>query len=225
MEARNGNGLTIDCAPSGRNGMATLTAKLGDELLAVESFNLAKPKARAGFTATICKDRPGIKREAVESELLKMAADLAAKPESPAADFGDAPELDTSRIVRPERFIMPEVSGVAVPSMTSLGDKVRGRWLLYLRWADGQREKRPLGPTLETPDGGRLWIHPEPSVCDKAENPTCRKSHHDVSSGPRQPEAEATNRRRSGCLAAVTRRLAHTSPRTWGNVACTLGPD
>jgi len=39
--------LTIDCVPSGRNGSATLTAKLAGELLAVESVNLTKPKAEA----------------------------------------------------------------------------------------------------------------------------------------------------------------------------------
>jgi len=159
----NGNGLQIECVPTGKNGSATLTARLGGEVLAVESLNLAKPKARAGFAESVCKDRPGIKREKVDAELLKLASDLAGKPDEQAAGFCDAPEVDTSRIIRPERVIMPEASGLAVPSMTAMGDKVRGRWLLYLRWADGKREKRPLGPTVETPDGGRLWIHPEAS--------------------------------------------------------------
>ena len=46
------NGLTIDATPSGRNGSATLTARLGDEVLAVEKLNLAKPKARAQTLST-----------------------------------------------------------------------------------------------------------------------------------------------------------------------------
>ena len=98
----------------------------------------------------------------MEAELLRLAADLAAKPEAPADPSG-LPELDAAAIVRPERFITPEVSGLAVPSMTTMGDKVQGRWLLYLRWADGKRERRPMAPALDLPDGRRLWIHPEPS--------------------------------------------------------------
>ena len=53
---------------------------------------------------------------------------------------------------------MPEVSGLAVPSMTTVGDKVCGRWLLYLRWADGKRERRPMVPALDLPDGRRLFV-------------------------------------------------------------------
>ena len=163
MEVDNESELVFEYQPNGKGTSATVTARINGDVLACERFDLAKDKQRQAFANTVCDGRDGIKREVVESELLKLAADLASKPDSPAADFGDAPELDTSRIIRPERFIMPEVSGVAVPSMTSMGDRVRGRWLLYLRWVDGQREKRPLGPALETPDGGRLWIHPEAS--------------------------------------------------------------
>jgi hypothetical protein len=154
--------LTIDCVPSGRNGSATLTAKLRGEVLAVESVNLTKPKARAGFIDAICNDRPGIDRKAVEAKLLQLAADLATKPEAPASP-ADLPELDAAAIVRPERFITPEVSGLAVPSMTTMGDKPVGRWYLYLRWPDGKRERRPMVPALDLPDGRRLFIHPEPS--------------------------------------------------------------
>ena len=43
------NGLTIECSPSGRNGTATLTARLGGEVLAVETLDLTKPKTRQDF--------------------------------------------------------------------------------------------------------------------------------------------------------------------------------
>ena len=125
-------------------------------------MNIGKSKARAEFVDTVCDGRPGIDRQAVEAELLRLAADLAAKPEAPPDPSG-LPELDAAAIVRPERFITPEVSGLAVPSMTTMGDKVQGRWLLYLRWADGKRERRPMAPALDLPDGRRLWIHPSPS--------------------------------------------------------------
>ena len=158
------NGLTINLALTGRNGTGILTARLGAEVLAVETLNVAKSKARAGFVEAVCSDRPGIDREALEAKLLTLAADVASKPaggEQP--DPSGLPEVDASRIIRPERFITPDVSGLAVPTMTTLGDKVRGRWRVYLRWTDGKRERRALGPTLDLPDGGRLYVHPEPA--------------------------------------------------------------
>lgn len=154
--------LTIDCVRSGRNGTVTLTAKLGGDVLAVEAVNLTKPKARSTFADAVCKDRPGIDRQALESELLRLAADVAAKPEAPP-DPSILAELDAAAIVRPERFITPEVSGLAVPTMTTVGDKPVGRWWLYLAWADGKREQRPMASALDLPDGRRLFIHPEPS--------------------------------------------------------------
>jgi hypothetical protein len=156
------NNLTIECSPSGRNGSATLTAKLGGEVLAVESVNLTKSKARAGFIDAVCNDRPGIDRKVVEAELLRLAADVTVKPEATATPT-IFPELDAAAIVRPERFITPEVSGLAVPSMTTMGDKVQGQWLLHLQWPDGNRERRLMTPAIELPDGRRLFIHPEPS--------------------------------------------------------------
>jgi hypothetical protein len=78
------NGLTIECNAVGRNGTAAVVVRLGGEALAVESVNLTKPKARAGFADAVCSGRPGIDRQAVESKLLQLAADLATKPDAPA---------------------------------------------------------------------------------------------------------------------------------------------
>ena len=70
---------------------------------------------------------------------MRLAADLASKPDEPQAD-ADAAEIDVSHLVRPERFILPDVCGLAVPTMILMGDKPAGRWQLYLQWADGRRE-------------------------------------------------------------------------------------
>ena len=164
-------GLALEYTPNGRSGKATLTAKLAGKVVAVESLDLTKPKARADFAKRLCDGRAGIDPAAVEAELLQAAADLASRPAADApTDWGNMPELDVSRIVRPERFITPEVSGLAVPMMTTLGEKVVGRWQVYLRWQDGKRERRSLGPTIDLPGGGRLWVHPEPTE----PNPTMR---------------------------------------------------
>lgn len=155
-------GLVIESNPTGRNGKATLTAKLGGEVIAVESFDLTKPKARAGFVAAVCDERPGIDKQALGDELLRIAAELASKPNTGTLP-DDLQELDAGHIVRPERIICPEVSALAVPTMTTRDGRPVGRWLLYLRWQDGRRERRPLGDFIDLADGRRLWIHPTPA--------------------------------------------------------------
>ena len=113
--------------------------------------------------ATVCDGRDGIDRQAMEAELLRLAADLAAKPEAPRRTPRGCPSWTPRRSCGPSDSSRPTVSGLAVPSMTTMGDKVQGRWLLYLQWADGKRERRPMAPALDLPDGRRLWIHPSPS--------------------------------------------------------------
>jgi hypothetical protein len=95
MQSESENGLTIDAAPSGRNGSATLTAKLAGEVVAVEKLDLTKPKQRADFIGRLCNGREGINKADVEAELLRLAANQAAKPEAPAKSAGkpDAADL------------------------------------------------------------------------------------------------------------------------------------
>ena len=157
------NGLVIEWKPSGRNGSATLTAKLGDTILAHESINLAKSKSRSEFVSAIKAKAPAIDEAAIEAKLLAIAADASSDSNEPAPANDGLTELDTASIARPERFIHPEVSGLAIPTMTTAGDKPMGQWLLYLRWADGRRERRRLPQSLELSEGRRLWIHPTPS--------------------------------------------------------------
>lgn len=82
MEGKPSDGLTIEYSPTGRNGKATLTAKLGGDVIAVESLDLTKPQARAGFVGAVCDGRPGIDAQALGDELLRMAAELANKPDA-----------------------------------------------------------------------------------------------------------------------------------------------
>jgi hypothetical protein len=154
--------LRIEWQPSGRNGSATLTARLGDQTLAHATVNMAKPKARSEFVQQVKSKAPAVDEAALEAELLRIAPKLVGSENSAAALGDGLGELDTSCIVRPERFITPEVSGLAVPTMTTVGEKPVGRWLLYLRWSDGKRERRILPSSLDLPEGRRLWIHPTP---------------------------------------------------------------
>ncbi len=72
-------GLCLEYAPSGRNGKATVTARLAGDVLAVESFDLTRSKARRDFATAVADGRPGIDQAAVESELLRAAADQACR--------------------------------------------------------------------------------------------------------------------------------------------------
>ncbi|MCC6127394.1 MAG: hypothetical protein IT426_20745 [Pirellulales bacterium] len=160
----NTNGLTIEAVPVGKNGSATLTVKVGGDVLAVEKLDLTKPKARQEFTKRLCENRKGIDSKELESKLLILAAGVVGKPESKNPTSSDAiSEIDVSYLARPERFITHDVSGLVVPIMSIMDDKPFGRWILYLRWADGKREQRPMVPALDLPNNKKLWIYPEPS--------------------------------------------------------------
>ncbi len=163
MEAGGDRGLSLQYSSSGRNGTATVTAWLDGKAIHVDKLDLHKLKDRKRFAAELCDRLPGANRAEVDRGLTEAAAELTetATAELPT-DAGELPEVDAARIVRAERFITPEVSGLAVPTMVSLGDRTEGRWLLYLRWSDRRRERRTIPQTIELPSGSRLWVHPIP---------------------------------------------------------------
>ena len=94
--------LTITYVPSGRNGVATLTATLGDEVLAVESLNLTKGESRESFTKIVCNERPGIDPKAVETELLRMAAEVANKPDNPLVETSSSDDSAVALAAMPQ---------------------------------------------------------------------------------------------------------------------------
>lgn len=158
------NGLSIEYRPSGRNGTVTLTARVNGQTIEVESVNLTKPNARSAFAEKLCTGREGIDRKTLDAELLHIADEVANKGNGDGpANAVELPEIDTSRIVRPERFIAPEVSALAIPTMTESDGRPVGRMLLYLRWADGRRESLAMPTSIDLPARLRLWIHPQPS--------------------------------------------------------------
>ncbi len=154
--------MTIDFKPAGRTGTATITVTLGSQTLAVEKLDLTRSRARERFTDRLCNDRPGIDREAIDAELLRMASEVTNTfvPEAPSPS--DV-EIDTSAIVRPDRFITLPVSGLAVPVISECHGETIGRWSLYLQWADSRRECVELTVALALPDNSRLFLHPIPS--------------------------------------------------------------
>ena len=57
----------------------TLTAHLGDEVVAHEKLDLGKPTARSRFAQKLCEGRNGIDPQAVERELVRIAVNEAGK--------------------------------------------------------------------------------------------------------------------------------------------------
>lgn len=156
--------LTLTCKPSeGKDTEVTLTAEWDGALLAVDTLDVAKARQRAEFIKRVCDGRDYIDQGALDSTLLAIASMMSGRERGPATYGGEPVEIDVSQIVRPERFIVPEVSGLAVPTRVIDDGRPAGRWLLYLRWADGRRECRPMGATVDLPDGKKLWIHPQPT--------------------------------------------------------------
>jgi hypothetical protein len=159
--------LHLHAEPAGKGTAATVTVRRGDaggEVVTCERLDLAKGKERQRFISDL-RDRLGedafhlLDAEAVERDLSAMAADLAAPPK--AAPPAEVVELGDGRVVRPERFILPDVSGLAVPRRIVKGGEPVSEWLLLLRWADGRREAMPL-PEVLTADSDRIFISPRP---------------------------------------------------------------
>ena len=157
-----GSELLIQCTPTGRNGMVTATARLGDEVLAVDTLNVTKATARARLVKQVTAGRDGIDGAEIEKLLLQEAARVAAPVADPDTRTSAA-EIDTSLVVRPELFHTPDVSGIAVPYACVDDGRPVGRWALYLRWhTDGRRERRELESSIALPDEHTLWLHPVP---------------------------------------------------------------
>ena len=183
------NAVVIEYKPPEKGKMTTVTAKIGGDVLHVETLDVTRSTARDRFAAAVCEGRPGIERQAIDAELLRIAAELAGgssngdgRDDGAHSQGRDPPELDTSRIVRPELFITTDVSGLAVPTMVAVGDTPVGQWRLHLRWKDGRREIKRLPQYIDLPSyddeaddtAGKLWVHPKPAE-PKIGRASCRE--------------------------------------------------
>lgn len=159
--------LHLHADPAGRGTAATVTVRRGGpdgEVVTCERLDLARGKERQKFIETL-RDRLGedayllLDAEVVERDLASLAAGLAAPPK--AAPPAEVVELGDGRVVRPERFILPQLSGLTVPRRIVRGGEPVSEWMLYLRWQDGSREAMPL-PEVLSVDGERVFFSTRP---------------------------------------------------------------
>ncbi|MEZ6119150.1 MAG: primase C-terminal domain-containing protein [Pirellulaceae bacterium] len=99
-----------------------------------------------------------------EDKVVKVANPKRTKDESGSVVLE---EIDIENIIRPERIVLPELSGVGVPTKVRTDDGIQTRHVLYLRWADGRREQRPLEQILTT-DKATYFVQPYPPTSETA---------------------------------------------------------
>lgn len=160
------NGLEVTAERDGKRHR--VTAKQGGAVLFVDMLNLSSASARGKYLDTITRRFPGVERDALDAELLKLAAtDTADAPPAGAEPH----EIDVRRVVRPELFHTEGVSGVTVPVVLDAGGKLVARSRTYLQWADGRREAVETPNRLTLPDGSALYVAPDPGEPDGATPP------------------------------------------------------
>jgi hypothetical protein len=85
--------LVFDFSTNGKASGTTVTARIGDDVVAVDRFDVAKAKSRSEFLDQVCSGRPGIKRKTVE-QLLKDQAAQYAKRQAESHEQPPEPEVD-----------------------------------------------------------------------------------------------------------------------------------
>jgi hypothetical protein len=97
--------LTLDFSP-GNNGDTVITARLGGDVLAVESVDLSCGGQRAAYVAKLCEGRPGVEefRQEIEALLLQEAGKRQAGPK-PAANNKPGPWGEIERF---DEVALPE---------------------------------------------------------------------------------------------------------------------
>jgi hypothetical protein len=71
----NSTELVFDFGLNGKPSGTTVTARIGDDVLACDRFDVAKSKSRGNFLDSLCKQRPGINRAEAERVLLAHVAE------------------------------------------------------------------------------------------------------------------------------------------------------
>jgi hypothetical protein len=74
-----GNGLTLDYEPVGKNGKVRLTARLNGSALYTDKVDLADAASRQRFLRGLCRGRKGIDKRTVAAELERIVGEIVAK--------------------------------------------------------------------------------------------------------------------------------------------------
>lgn len=79
--------VNIEYHPIGRNGKVKVIARLAGEPIVVDAIEITKAKARREFVVQLYEAHPTIDGDAIDRELLKIAADLPGTTEEATTDL------------------------------------------------------------------------------------------------------------------------------------------
>lgn len=157
--------LAVLYTPAHKSNKGSLAAERdGITIHLDDGLNLRSERDRRRFIEAVKAKVPDLDVPDTESQLLNIADQMMVNAHMDAAPATNPVELDISRIVRPELFFVPEISGMAVPVVLDACGKPAAHWHLYLRWVDGRREFRDLNHSIDLPENRRLWVHPTPGA-------------------------------------------------------------
>ncbi|TWT69718.1 DUF3631 domain-containing protein [Crateriforma conspicua] len=168
--------LSLSIERSGRGDTVTVVAKLGDEELHRDKMDLNRASDRCRFGRAIHAKLHRFTPTDVESQLLKLLADLQRQEqqrEEPPSDDGE--EIAALELTRPELIIRHDYAAMIVPRLLRTRTAPDGTWTLYAK-SGGKRSASELEPSVVIGDRS-LHVHPmpyPPSVADVSE--LCRWS-------------------------------------------------
>jgi hypothetical protein len=171
-------------APSNGRPQRIVEARAG-EVVYRDTFDPNSATSRRRFVSALAEKLAVDAAElvAVDEQIVTEADSADAAVERAAAEAaqqqaatspscsGAWPEINPSRIIRPERFIAPTASGLSIPVLSEIEGRVVGRWLIFLRHADGRRESRALSGNIDLGENHRLFVHPKP--CEPSGSFSC----------------------------------------------------
>ncbi len=156
---------------SGRKG--NMTAEYNGATVHLDAMEPSNAKQRKQFIKDLKDKLPELDVADTEKQLFEIAELATAEPPcSASSNAGNVVELDVSSIIRPEMFYHPDLSGLTLPIILSAGGNPIGKYMTYLRWSDGRRERKELPNDIEVQDGKRLFIRPKPAEPDTSTPPS-----------------------------------------------------
>lgn len=136
-----------------------------DEVIETCDVNIQSLAARSKLVSLLAEK--GCDKDHVEQALLQIASASRGVANKPDPMYVD--ELDPARIVRPDRFVQPGISGFTVPIVSVANNEPVGQWALHISSPSGPSIV-PLAPKLEI--GGEQYyvspLPPAPSIKEHA---------------------------------------------------------
>jgi hypothetical protein len=119
----------------------------------------AKSEHRAKFIKGALSKAPGITKDELEDQLLKLCQEKDVEPA-----LTPATEIDIRQVIRPEHFFTSAMCGLTVPVAYQSEGKIAGKLRTYFVSPDGQRKVADLPGWFDLADGQQLWVFPCPAT-------------------------------------------------------------